>query len=87
MHYNDRKVIEPKSNSISAKNEVKVPHFEISFKVQALNEGLAQDKIELNKIILLVEQEKNSIHNERSDAEQDKSTLRQVNFLLIESIV
>ncbi len=48
-------------------------------KVQALNEGLAQDKIELNKIILLVEQEKNSIHNEKSDAEQDKSTLRQVN--------
>lgn len=47
-------------------------------KVQALNEGLAQDKIELNKIILLVEQEKNSIHNEKSDAEQDKSTLRQV---------
>jgi hypothetical protein len=33
----------------------------------------------LNKIILLVEQEKNSIHNEKSDAEQDKSTLRQVN--------
>ena len=47
-------------------------------KVQALNEGLAQDKIELNKIILLVEQEKNSIHNEKSDVEQDKSTLRQV---------
>ncbi|CAF3848033.1 unnamed protein product [Rotaria sordida] len=46
-------------------------------KVQALNEGLAQDKIELNKIILLVEQEKNSIHHEKSDAELDKSTLRQ----------
>ncbi|CAF4826729.1 unnamed protein product [Rotaria sp. Silwood1] len=46
-------------------------------KVQALNEGLAQDKFELNKIILLVEQEKNSIHNEKSDVEQDKTTLRQ----------
>ncbi|CAF4163203.1 unnamed protein product, partial [Rotaria sp. Silwood2] len=46
-------------------------------KVQALNEGLAQDKIELNKIILLVEQEKNSIHHEKSDVELDKSTLRQ----------
>ncbi|CAF3320875.1 unnamed protein product [Rotaria socialis] len=46
-------------------------------KIQALNEGLAQDKIELNKIILMVEQEKNSIHNEKSDVEQDKSTLRQ----------
>jgi len=45
-----------------------------------LNEGLAQDKIELNKIILLVEQEKNSICNEKSDVEQDKSTLRQVCF-------
>ena len=47
-------------------------------KIQALNEGLAQDKIELNKIILLVEQEKNSISNEKSDVEQDKSSLRQV---------
>jgi rootletin len=47
-------------------------------KVQALNEGLAQDKIELNKIILLVEQEKNVIQNEKSDVEQDKATLRQV---------
>jgi hypothetical protein len=47
-------------------------------KIQALNEGLAQDKIELNKIILLVEQEKNSISNEKYDADQDKSTLRQV---------
>ncbi|CAF4135726.1 unnamed protein product, partial [Rotaria sp. Silwood2] len=46
-------------------------------KIQALNEGLAQDKIELNKIILLVEQEKSSIHNEKSDVEQDKTTLRQ----------
>ncbi|CAF4083580.1 unnamed protein product [Rotaria magnacalcarata] len=46
-------------------------------KIQSLNEGLAQDKIELNKIILMVEQEKNSIHNEKSDVEQDKSTLRQ----------
>ncbi len=51
-------------------------------KIQALNEGLAQDKIELNKIILLVEQEKNSIHNEKSDVEQDKSTLRQVNYYI-----
>ncbi|CAM4772379.1 unnamed protein product [Rotaria magnacalcarata] len=46
-------------------------------KIQSLNEGLAQDKIELNKIILLVEQEKNCIHHEKSDAEQDKSSLRQ----------
>lgn len=29
-----------------------------------------------------VEQEKNSIHNEKSDVEQDKSTLRQVLFRL-----
>lgn len=47
-------------------------------KIQALNEGLAQDKIELNKIILLVEHEKNSIQNDKSDVEQDKATLRQV---------
>ena len=50
-------------------------------KIQALNEGLAQDKIELNKIILLVEHEKNSIQNEKSDVEQDKSTLRQVRMI------
>jgi hypothetical protein len=35
----------------------------------------------------LVEQEKNSIHNEKSDAEQDKSTLRQVNLNIILLII
>jgi len=34
---------------------------------------------------MLIEQEKNSIHNEKSDAEQDKSTLRQVIFFSIKS--
>lgn len=71
-------------------------------KIQTLNEGLAQDKIELNKIILLVgiadvgrrrrslclqvEQEKNAVHNEKSDVEQDKSTLRQVTIFACEKL-
>ena len=46
-------------------------------KMQALNEGLGQDKIELNKIIMHVEGEKAAILNERSVLEQEKTGIRE----------
>ena len=39
-----------------------------------------------SSLCLQVEQEKNAVHNEKSDVEQDKSTLRQVKIASLESL-
>jgi hypothetical protein len=49
---------------------------DILLKMQSLNEGLGQDKVELNKIILHLEQEKSSLNGEKSDLEMVKSSLK-----------
>ena len=45
-------------------------------KMQSLNEGLGQDKVELNKIIMAMEAEKSALYNAKKNLEQDKTTLR-----------
>ena len=49
---------------------------DILLKMQSLNEGLGQDKIELNKIIIHLEQEKGALNNEKSDLEMVKASLK-----------
>merc|ERR1712228_201090 len=46
-------------------------------KMQALNEGLGQDKIELNRIILQLEADKAGLSGEKSALEQEKSGIRE----------
>lgn len=49
---------------------------DVLLKMQALNEGLGQDKIELNKLIIHLEQEKSNLINDRSDLEMVKASLK-----------
>ena len=46
-------------------------------KMQALNEGLGQDKIELNKIIMQMEAEKAHLLQEKAGVEQEKFGLKE----------
>ena len=46
-------------------------------KLQSLNEGLGQDKIELNKIIKQMESEKSSLSQDKRDLENEKNSIRQ----------
>ena len=46
-------------------------------KMQGLNEGLGQDKIELNKIIMQMEAERNTLYGEKQAVEQEKYGLRE----------
>lgn len=49
---------------------------DILLKMQSMNEGLSQDKVELNKIIIHLEQEKSSLNGEKSDLEMVKASLK-----------
>jgi hypothetical protein len=49
---------------------------DVLLKMQALNEGLGQDKIELNKLIIHLEQDKSNLINDKSDLEMVKSSLK-----------
>ena len=49
---------------------------DVLLKMQALNEGLGQDKIELNKLIIHLEQDKSNLLNDKSDLEMVKSSLK-----------
>ena len=46
-------------------------------KLQSLNEGLGQDKIELNKIIKQMESDKSSLSQDKRDLENEKNSIRQ----------
>ena len=49
---------------------------DVLIKIQALNEGLGQDKVELNKIIQHLEHEKVTLGAEKSDLEMMKNSLK-----------
>ena len=49
---------------------------DILIKIQALNDGLGQDKVELNKIIQHLEHEKVTLGAEKSDLEMMKNSLK-----------
>ena len=49
---------------------------DILLKMQSLNEGLGQDKIELNRIIIHLEQEKANLIGDKSDLEMVKNSLK-----------
>lgn len=46
-------------------------------KMQALNEGLGQDKIELNRIIMHLEQEKATLQGDKQNLENEKAGIRE----------
>ncbi len=46
-------------------------------KMQSLNEGLGQDKIELNKIIMQLEAEKGHLLGEKQAVDQERTGLRE----------
>jgi chromosome segregation ATPase len=49
---------------------------DVLLKLQSLNEGLGQDKIELNKIIIHFEQDRYNLNQEKSDLEMVKQSLK-----------
>ena len=49
---------------------------DILLKMQSLNEGLGQDKVELNRIIIHLEQEKANLNGDKSDLEMVKNSLK-----------
>lgn len=49
---------------------------DILLKMQSLNEGINQDKVELNKIILHLEHEKAHLNDEKADLEMVKNSLK-----------
>lgn len=49
---------------------------DILLKMQSLNEGLNQDKVELNKLIAHLEVEKTGMNAEKSDLEMVKASLK-----------
>lgn len=49
---------------------------DVLIKMQSLNDGLNQDKVELNKIINHLENEKNTLNAEKSDLEMVKNSLK-----------
>lgn len=49
---------------------------DVLIKIQALNDGLGQDKVELNKIIQHLEHEKVTLGAEKSDLEMMKNSLK-----------